>query len=340
MKLSTQLFTFVFCSLLWGVSSGSSPKTAYFSAYATVEENTLYIQGGTNLEYVESPLVRGHHRRPHSSGAQGLDSFDVAITEPKDFDILNINGSISYAASFHLDTNSWEELPGLPLMKQGLDVQQMCTAATDPKTNVVYIPGGADMAMLSYSPASRSSTKLPMERRATNTTFWTYNGTKMLVFGGVDAFALEYIDILYILDVPTMTWSQGAKYQPRLGMWTTQFIDKKTSSDNSNKNAAIIGGSVGAVVVTILIAGVVAFRTRCRFRGPSPVADLHIALTENSIRVVVPINISTCRHPHHARFPSISFIPATASFASAATTASVSYSQSSNSTNHAEPSRP
>lgn len=45
-----------------------------------------------------------------------------------------------------------------------------------------------------------------------------YSGTKMIVFGGYDEFAQVAIDTLYILDVPTMTWSQGAKYPPRLGM--------------------------------------------------------------------------------------------------------------------------
>ncbi|KAK3823799.1 MAG: hypothetical protein JOS17DRAFT_753407 [Linnemannia elongata] len=45
-----------------------------------------------------------------------------------------------------------------------------------------------------------------------------YSGTKMLFFGGSDAISQAPIDTLYILDVPTMTWSQGAKYQPRLGM--------------------------------------------------------------------------------------------------------------------------
>ncbi|KAF9276235.1 hypothetical protein BGZ88_001850 [Linnemannia elongata] len=130
-----------------------------------------------------------------------------------------------------------------------------------------------------------------------------YSGTKILVFGGygsqIGSDTLNIPDTLYVLDIPTMTWSLGAKYQPRLGMacsvsgdylvvwggieisqsgrsvpanetliiyniktaqWTTQFI----ATDNSNKSAAIIGSSVGAVVVIILIAGVVIFRKRRR----------------------------------------------------------------------------
>ncbi|KAG0044294.1 hypothetical protein BGZ89_006110, partial [Linnemannia elongata] len=49
-----------------------------------------------------------------------------------------------------------------------------------------------------------------------------YSGAKMLVFGGYGAQLgsdTMYIpDALYVLDVPTMTWSLEGKYQPRMGM--------------------------------------------------------------------------------------------------------------------------
>ncbi|KAF9152041.1 hypothetical protein BG015_005867 [Linnemannia schmuckeri] len=43
-----------------------------------------------------------------------------------------------------------------------------------------------------------------------------HNGTKMLIFGG--GFGLTMSGTLYILDVPTMTWSQGPSSSPRMGM--------------------------------------------------------------------------------------------------------------------------
>lgn len=49
-----------------------------------------------------------------------------------------------------------------------------------------------------------------------------YSGAKILVFGGygsqIGSDTMYIPDTLYVLDVPTMTWSLGAKYQPRLGM--------------------------------------------------------------------------------------------------------------------------
>lgn len=43
-----------------------------------------------------------------------------------------------------------------------------------------------------------------------------YSGNKMLVFGGgVNG---SEVGTLYILDVPTMTWTRGPSSQPRKGM--------------------------------------------------------------------------------------------------------------------------
>lgn len=46
--------------------------------------------------------------------------------------------------------------------------------------------------------------------------FSAYNGNKMLVFGG--GFNGTELGTLYILDVPTMTWTRGPSSQPRKGM--------------------------------------------------------------------------------------------------------------------------
>ncbi|KAH7056299.1 hypothetical protein BKA57DRAFT_450285, partial [Linnemannia elongata] len=383
MKLSIQLFGLVFCGLLWSISAGSSPKTAYFGAYATVEESTLYIQGGIDTDssgdlydqFYSLDLTQSWDTSspPWSevltvgsipAGLKGARGHSISLSrKQKTLTFWNINGSDAHAASFHLSTNSWEELPTFFLPKQKLNNVQICTAVADPRTDQVYIPGASDRGMLVYSLESKSSSIREMERTAKNSTFWSgysfvwsslrqsflysggadsgtaspylyeyklgrldpwltlntsgsaapplvgscmvpaYSGTKMLVFGGFDVFAEASIDTLYILDVPTLTWSLGGKYQPRMGMvcsvsgdyfivwggmgmsqskndegklipadetliiyniktaqWTTQYL----TSDNSNKIAAIIGGSIGAAVVIILIAGVVVFRKRRR----------------------------------------------------------------------------
>ncbi|OAQ22417.1 hypothetical protein K457DRAFT_26092 [Linnemannia elongata AG-77] len=372
MKLSSQLCTLALCSLLWSISAETSPKPAYFAAYVTVEEKTLYIQGGSNTsttniaydQFYSLDLTQSWNTSnppwselPTVSPVPAkLKTWGHSISlsrNQKTLTFWNLNDTISYAVSFHLDTNSWEELPALPWLTERSGDYGLHTAVTDPRTDQVYIPGGAGKGMLVYSPISKSSTVLEMERSAKNDTFWSaysfvwsdarqsflysggaddlkayslgaessyfyeyrpgslspwptlgssgtvppplvgscmvpaYNGAKMLVFGGygvqVGIDTMYIPDAVYVLDVPTMTWSLGGKYQPRMGMvcsvsgdyfivwggmglsqprrssvpvdgtpiiyniktaqWTTQFI----ATDNSNKNAAIIGGSGGAV---------------------------------------------------------------------------------------------
>ncbi|OAQ22197.1 hypothetical protein K457DRAFT_26296 [Linnemannia elongata AG-77] len=349
MKLSIQLFGLMFCGLLLSISAGSSPKTAFFGAYATVEESTLYIQGGIDTDssgdlydqFYSLDLTQSWDTSspPWSevltvgsipAGLKGARGHSISLSrKQKTLTFWNINGSDAHAASFHLSTNSWEQLPTFFMPKQKLNNVQICTAVADPRTDQVYIPGASDRGMLVYSLESKSSSIREMERTAKNSTFWSgysfvwssntsgsaapplagscmvpaYSGTKMLVFGGFDVFAEAGIDTLYILDVPTLTWSLGGKYQPRTGMvcsvsgdylivWggmgisqskgdsgkvipadetliiynikTAQWTTQYLTSDNSNKIAAIIGGSGGAVVVIILIAGVVVFRKRRR----------------------------------------------------------------------------
>ncbi|KAK5823561.1 hypothetical protein F5H01DRAFT_376471 [Linnemannia elongata] len=338
MKLSIQLFGLVFCGLLWRISAGSSPKAAYFAAYATVEESTLYIQGGVDTDssgdlYAQfysldltqswdtsSPLwseVLTVGSIP--AGLKGAWGHSISLSrKQKTLTFWNINGSDAHAASFHLSTNSWEELPIFFMPKQKLNNVQICTAVADPRTDQVYIPGASDRGVDSGT-ASPYLYEYKLGRLDPWLTLNTsgsaapplagscmvpaYSGTKMLVFGGVDVFAEASIDTLYILDVPTLTWSLGGKYQPRTGMvcsvsgdylivWggmgisqsrddpgklipvdetliiynikTAQWTTKYLTSDNSNKIAAIVGGSVGAVVVIILIAGVVVFKKRRR----------------------------------------------------------------------------
>ncbi|KAK3823798.1 MAG: hypothetical protein JOS17DRAFT_753404 [Linnemannia elongata] len=296
MKLSTQLCSLVFCSLLWSISTEASPNSAVFASYATVEESTLYIQGGVNTisgdnmyQFYSLDLTKNWDisNQPWSEVITAdpipakLETWGHSISlsrNQKTLTFWNINGSVSYAASFHLDTNTWEALPPLNLLTKKHFSVEIIKAATDPRTDQVYIPGGSDKGMLVYSPDSKSSTALELGPSGKNGTYWSaysfvwsdvrksflyfggydfpgagslyfyeyspgrlspwsplstsgsappalvgscmvpaYSGTKMLVYGGSSNDEAGF-DTLYILDVPTMTWSQGAKYQPRFGM--------------------------------------------------------------------------------------------------------------------------
>ncbi|KAF9097752.1 hypothetical protein BGX23_008013 [Mortierella sp. AD031] len=129
-----------------------------------------------------------------------------------------------------------------------------------------------------------------------------YGGSKMVLFGGSTSNTIATITPqgnIYILDVPSMTWSQGTQARPsehranmactndqatlgttiiydlRTNQWTTRVsLDGDGSSTGTKATTplgGIIGGSVGAVTVVCAVIGFVLYRRRKRrnnIQGP------------------------------------------------------------------------
>ncbi|KAF9152040.1 hypothetical protein BG015_005866 [Linnemannia schmuckeri] len=286
---SAKLSAVVYGCLLWSVSA-AVPQQAYLPAYATVDESTFYVQGGSNVsqpniiydQFYSLDLTKSwNDTNPPWSAvpAVGLmpprlktwaHSISVSSNN-KTLTFWDMFKSPSYSINYHLETNSWEELPGLTaLQPSGF---KMAKAATDPTTDRVYIPGGVGNSMLVFDASSKNSTTIADPPGPNNTSWNAYtfvwsnlrrsfllfggltspessyfyeytptaanpwnalnttgivppmlagscmvsahSGTKMLLFGGMHNG--NYSDNLYILDVATMKWSLGAKYQPRSG---------------------------------------------------------------------------------------------------------------------------
>ncbi|KAH7056296.1 hypothetical protein BKA57DRAFT_450277 [Linnemannia elongata] len=283
------LGTLLCCCLLWGVSA-APPRPGYFSAYVTVDENTLYIQGGSNISAADNVYTQFYSldltQSWNTSSPPWIEATTVGPFPPrlrasfhsisysqrrKALNFWDMNKLPAYSVGFHLDTNKWEDMPTPPTL-QPADVK-VCKAATDPTTDRIYIPGGASKGMLVYDPSSKKSTTvaMPPGRELSDWSMYTFawnnmrksfflfggmlfpgqpslyeympasatwaplistgsvppiltgscmvsahNGTKMLVFGG--SFGLTVSGTLYILDVPTMTWTQGPGSSPRMGM--------------------------------------------------------------------------------------------------------------------------
>ncbi|KAF8933978.1 hypothetical protein BGZ47_010567 [Haplosporangium gracile] len=263
-----------------------------FSAYVTVDEDTLYIQGGSNVstsaiaynQFFSLDLTQSWNTSsppwsevPIAAGSRiptRLRTVFHSISLSRDHKTLtfwDVYYSPPYSVNYHLDTNKWEELPALPLQRPL--VSKVSKAATDPSSDQVYIPGGAGSSMLSFDPFSSISSVLAMppggratswnaasfvwnnvrqtfllfggfdtpgsayfyEYKPSSATPWTvlssgseppalaggcmvsaYNGAKMVVFGGRSGGTIS--GALYILDVASMTWSEGLSSQPRTGM--------------------------------------------------------------------------------------------------------------------------
>lgn len=210
---SILLCAFLSCCLLWGASA-AAPNMASFAAYITVNENTLYIQGGSNVSTsviafnqffaldltqswnTSSPLWSEvttigiparlrtfFHSISLSRNSKTLTFWDVYYSPP-------------YAVNYQLETKKWEKLPALPLQRPL--VNKVSKAATDPTTDQVYIPGGAGSSMLTFDPFSSISTTLPMPSggRATswNACTFSWNDVRktFLLFGGFDTPGSSY----------------------------------------------------------------------------------------------------------------------------------------------------
>ncbi|KAG9071518.1 hypothetical protein KI688_005730 [Linnemannia hyalina] len=134
------------------VALARAPTMVYFTAYATVNENTLYIQGGVDVtnsstkydQFFSLDLTRSWNTSnpPWSeviTAAGGriparLKTSYHSISLSKDKKTLSfwdLYNAPPYGASFHLDTNKWEDLPDLPAqIPVDLKVLKAATDAT------------------------------------------------------------------------------------------------------------------------------------------------------------------------------------------------------------------
>ncbi|OAQ25915.1 hypothetical protein K457DRAFT_22590, partial [Linnemannia elongata AG-77] len=265
---------------------------ASFAAYITVDEKTLYIQGGSNVSTKAIVYNQFYSLDLTQSWDTSNPPWSEVLTDsgsPIPTRLRTVFHSISlsrnhrtltfwdvyysppYSVNYHLDTNKWEELPALPLQRPL--VSKASKAVTDPTSDQVYIPGGAGGSMLTFDPSSDTSNELAMppggratswnaasfawnnvrqtfflfggfdtpesyfyEYKPSSATPWmalssfgstppalaggcmvsAYGGAKMVAFGGRSGGSIY--GSIYILDVESMTWSEGQSTQPRTGM--------------------------------------------------------------------------------------------------------------------------
>lgn len=179
MKLNTQFHTLVHCYLLWSVVSAASPQSTQFSAYVTVDESTLYVQGGSTVyngsftlnQFYPLDLTQSWNTsNPLWSEVITVGPIPVQLQSSlhsvslsrnrRTLTFWKIYSEPPYSVNYHLNANSWEELPALPTQPTG-GVFRTVQPATDPTTDRVYIPGGDPSGMLTYDPLTKTTTTLP-----------------------------------------------------------------------------------------------------------------------------------------------------------------------------------
>ncbi|KAF9931283.1 hypothetical protein FBU30_010512 [Linnemannia zychae] len=163
-------------------------------AYTTVNESTLYIQGGfdgsnsnysTRLDQFYALDLRNDWDTSNPSWSQpsvvGKTPKQLATAghtmsfsqNQNTLTIWNMVYPLTFAANYSLDTSMWNELAALPPPDPG--PLRFYQAAIDPKTGRVYIPGCAGTSMLRYDFSSSSASILPMPFRGDNTSWSGYS---------------------------------------------------------------------------------------------------------------------------------------------------------------------
>lgn len=212
MSFGAWLDLLLYYCLLWSVASARAPTMVYFNAYATVNENTFYIQGGTDVtnssitynQFFSLDLTRSWNTSnpPWSeviTAAGGrmparLKASFHSMSLSKDKKTLtfwDLYNTPPYGSNFHLDTNKWEDLSALPA--QIPDRLKVLRAATDATTDRVYIPGGAPgNEMLAYEPFSKAFSVIAVPPGGTPLSWSTYTFAwnevrrSFLYFGGYE----------------------------------------------------------------------------------------------------------------------------------------------------------
>lgn len=150
-----------FC-LLTVITSAQGPISSYGMAYATIDENTLYIHGGVNLQ-------PGGGMTQLSSQFYSLDltqNWDTSSPPWKVLPVPPLTFSLSLsshhsmtvspnrqtltlwsafpvdtAANYSINTTAWSQVPLTTTSLRGLQITGTgLHAATDPTTGLVYIP--------------------------------------------------------------------------------------------------------------------------------------------------------------------------------------------------------
>ncbi|KAK3816982.1 MAG: hypothetical protein JOS17DRAFT_778626 [Linnemannia elongata] len=187
-------------------------------AYITIDENTLYIQGGIDPSDTNKSSLAAKSKqfftldltRPTAwnttattlpwtqlntdgdSGPAAYGHFLFAAPKRRNISVLDPRGTNSSIMSYNLDANRWTKAGDQPKELTAIPGLQ---AVAHPTSGLVYIPSGRDNAdgdMLIYDPTTSITTWTPMPSRDPNNGLqfygysfvWSSYRGSFLIFGG------------------------------------------------------------------------------------------------------------------------------------------------------------
>ncbi|KAF8975439.1 hypothetical protein BGZ46_009122 [Entomortierella lignicola] len=198
-------------------------------AYATVNETTLYIQGGTNAaaggptnQFFALDLTQSNWNTSNppwrqlstGSGSQFAPiDYSFSMTPINNLQDLLLWGSITGISTYDITGSSWSTIPMPAIATQKMN--GLC-AVTDPGTGLVYIPAGANQGlnMMQYNPATVGSQTLSIPTQFGNKSVthysaaWSTVRNSILMHGGFYQLNSNISSPnLYEYSMSTSTWT-------------------------------------------------------------------------------------------------------------------------------------
>ncbi|KAK3841806.1 MAG: hypothetical protein J3R72DRAFT_524111 [Linnemannia gamsii] len=236
-------FTGTLC-VLTTIVSAQQPFSTYAMDYTTVNENTLYIIGGTHSlagyvrQFSSLDLTSSWNTSSppwkalrYPTNIRADEVLLLASPSGRKISLLQLSDKKSTTSSnsiidYDVGSASWSQETSSPIAMNGTNGLM---GATNPDTGSVYILGASTdniipffdyNIMVIFDPISGSTSMSVLPSNLTkviakysispssNAKLHAYNGSKILLFGGDAGDAPPY-GTVSILDVKSMTWSDG-----------------------------------------------------------------------------------------------------------------------------------
>lgn len=209
-------------ALLLTLASAQPPIRVSYMSYATVDEKTFYIQGGSDgtsfngtysLDLTELTWLTS--KPPWKTLSQGPDDFGHSMTVSSDKQSLIVWGRLTGISIYNIASNTWKTRTALHVPPISRDFGRRSIA--DPNSGKIYIPAANEsQVMLSYDPATGVSSRLSMPPELSvnpGNTFqsfgaaWSTQRNSILVYGGyIDGAVFQGINKLYEYKPETDKW--------------------------------------------------------------------------------------------------------------------------------------
>ncbi|KAF9204898.1 hypothetical protein BGZ49_004745 [Haplosporangium sp. Z 27] len=201
-----------------------APVLTINMAYTSIDEKTLYIQGGTDsnssktisqfysLDLTQTGWSTSNPPWKALNSQQAPLDYSHSMVVSGDKQSLIVWGSLTNISTYNISADTWSTtaMPVYATKKlNGL------RAVEDPTTGSIYIPSGSNQGlnMMGYSPSQGTFQNLTIPTSLTQgvthySAAWTNSGSSFLMYGGyLTIYPNETVTTLYQYSASNSTWT-------------------------------------------------------------------------------------------------------------------------------------